>query len=96
MAPAAPRSFARPYEPSSRESPNSALKHGISAADALYAANHRIYESWPDDDVPAKQFVMGFDSQGRLLELVILTFDSGNQLLIHAMKARRHLLDLID
>ena len=38
---------------------NSALKHGISAADALYAANHRIYESWPDDDVPAKQFVMG-------------------------------------
>ena len=75
---------------------NSALKHGISAADALYAANHRIYESWPDDDVPAKQFVMGFDSQGRLLELVILTFDSGHQLLIHAMKARRHLLDLID
>ena len=75
---------------------NSALKHGISAADALYATNHRIYESWPDDDVPAKQFVMGFDSQGRLLELVILTFDSGHQLLIHAMKARRHLLDLID
>ncbi len=42
---------------------NSALKHGISAADALYAANHRIYESWPDDDVPAKQFVMGFDTK---------------------------------
>ena len=46
--------------------------------------------------MPAKQFVMGFDNRGRLLELVILTFDSGNQLLIHAMKARRHLLDLID
>ncbi len=45
--------------------------------------------------MPAKQFVMGFDSHGRLLELVILTFDSGDQLLIHAMKARRHLLDLI-
>ena len=39
---------------------------------------------------------MGFDSQGRLLELIILTFDRGHQLLIHAMKARRHLLDLID
>lgn len=61
----------------------------------LYMPRHRIYESWPDDNMPAKQFVMGFDSHGRLLELVILTFDSGDQLLIHAMKARRHLLDLI-
>ena len=75
---------------------HSALKHGVSAEDALHAARHRIYESLPDDSMPAKQFVMGFDNRGRLLELVIRTFDSGNQLLIHAMKARRHLLDLID
>ncbi|MGL5864329.1 MAG: toxin-antitoxin system toxin subunit [Dermatophilaceae bacterium] len=46
--------------------------------------------------MPAKQFVPGFDGSGRLLELAIVTFDSGHQLVIHAMKARRkyhHLLE---
>ncbi|MCL3778467.1 MULTISPECIES: toxin [unclassified Actinomyces] len=74
----------------------SALKHGVDAQDSIHAAQHRVYESRPDDDVPAKQFIMGFDRQGRLLELVVLTFDSGNQLVIHAMRARRHLLGLLD
>ncbi len=47
-------------------------------------------------DSPAKQFLLGFDTGGRLLERTILAFDSGNQLVVHAMKARRkyrHLLD---
>lgn len=74
----------------------SALRHGISEADILYAAENWAYSSDPDDEMPAKQFVLGFDRRGRLLELAILTFDSGHQLVIHAMKARRkyhHLLD---
>lgn len=74
----------------------SALKHGISEIDILYAAENWAYASDPDDDMPAKQFVLGFGRSGRLLELVIPTFDSGHQLVIHAMKARRkyrHLLD---
>ena len=74
----------------------SALKRGVSTENVLHAVEHRIYESQPDDDMPAKQFLMGFDRCGRLLEVVVLTFDSGNRLVIHAMKARRHLLDLID
>lgn len=37
----------------------------------------------------------GFDSAGRLLELVVLRFDSGNELVIHAMKARAQYLDVI-
>lgn len=74
----------------------SALKHGVSEEDILRAATHRAYESEPDDDLPAKQFVLGFDRHGRLLELGILTFDSGNQLVIHAMKSRRRFLDLLD
>jgi hypothetical protein len=32
---------------------------------------------------------------GRLLETVVLVFDSGNELLIHAMKARTDYLDLL-
>ncbi len=46
--------------------------------------------------MPAKQFLLGFDRTGRLLELVILTFDSGHRLVIHAMKARRQYLHLLD
>jgi hypothetical protein len=35
------------------------------------------------------------DTQGRLLETVVLVFDSGNELVIHAMKARPQLLWLL-
>jgi hypothetical protein len=75
---------------------HSARRHGIADADILHATTSRAYESEPDEDIPAKQFVLGFDRHGRLLELVIVTFDSGNQLVIHAMKARRSVLDLLD
>lgn len=74
----------------------SARKHGIADEAILHAATHRAYESEPDDDVPAKQFVLGFDGHGRILQLAIVTFDSGNQLVIHAMKARRSVLGLLD
>lgn len=74
----------------------SALKHGVSELDILYAAENWSYASAPDDDIPAKQFVLGFDRSGRLLEMAILTFDSGHQLVIHAMKARRQYLHLLN
>ena len=48
-----------------------------------------------DDDSPARQLRLGFDTQGRLLETVVLVFDSGNELIIHAMKARPPMLDLL-
>ena len=49
-----------------------------------------------DEDGAARQLRLGFDSTGRLLEVVVLRFDSGNELVIHAMKARRQYLDLLD
>ena len=39
---------------------------------------------------------LGFDRSGRLLELAILTFDSGHHLVVHAMKARRQYLHLLE
>lgn len=75
---------------------SSAFKHGISEDDILFAAENWAYASRPDDPMPAKQLVLGFDTGGRLLELPILTFDSGHQLVIHAMKARRRYLHLLD
>ncbi len=73
----------------------SALKHGIDEVDGGYAAEHHVYTADLDDDSPARQFRLGFDASGRLLELVVLRFDSGNELLIHAMKARSQYRDLL-
>lgn len=73
----------------------SALKHGISQDDGIYAAKRHIYAADLDDGNPAREFRLGFDRSGRLLEMVVLRFDSGNELLIHAMKARPQYLDLL-
>lgn len=75
---------------------DSATKHGIVPDDAIHAAEHAVFVSDLDDDSPARQLRLGFDTAGRLLELVVLRFDSGNELVIHAMKARRQYLDLLD
>ena len=48
-----------------------------------------------DGDSLARPLRLGFDTQGRLLETVVLVFDSGNELVIHAMKARSRMLDLL-
>lgn len=74
----------------------SALKHGVQAEDALHAATHWAYASEPDEDNPARQLRLGFDTTGRMLEIVVLHFDSGNELIIHAMKARSTYLALLD
>jgi hypothetical protein len=73
----------------------SALNHGINATDGVYAAQRCSYVSDLDDESPTRQFRLGFDQAGRLLELVVLRFDSGNELLIHAMRARPKYYDLI-
>jgi predicted hotdog family 3-hydroxylacyl-ACP dehydratase len=72
-----------------------ALKHQVSAEDGIYAAQHAVYVAYLDDDSPSRQLRLGFDSSGRLLEVVVLLFDSGNELLIHAMKARAEYFDLL-
>lgn len=73
-----------------------ALKHGIDAEAGVLAATNAVYVSDLDEDSPARQFRLGFDAAGRLLELLVLRFDSGNELVIHAMKARKQYLDLLE
>lgn len=73
----------------------SALKHGIDEADSIYAAQNYVFVAPLSDDHPARELRLGFDPKNRLLELVVLRFDSGNELLIHAMKARKQYLDLL-
>lgn len=74
---------------------SSALKHGITETDAIHAAEHPVYVADLGNASPARQLRLGFDGAGRLLETVVLTFDSGNELVIHAMKARPEYRDLL-
>jgi len=73
----------------------SALKHGIPEEDILYAANWALWIEPLDEDNPQRELRLGFDATGRMLELVVLIFDSGNELVIHATKARSQCLDLL-
>lgn len=74
---------------------DAALKHGIPSDDIRQAASWPLWVEDLDDDLPARQLRIGFDTRGRLLETVVLVFDSGNELVIHAMKARPQMLDLL-
>lgn len=73
----------------------SALKHGVRERDATQAATWSLWVEDLDDDSPSRQLRLGFDTAGRLLETVVLVFDSGNELVIHAMKARPQMYDLL-
>lgn len=73
----------------------SALKHGVLREDAIQAATWPVWIEDLDENSPARQLRLGFDTRGRLLETVVLVFDSGNELVIHAMKARPQMIDLL-
>lgn len=79
---------------------SSARKHQrrdkLTDADILHAAEYWEFATSPDDDMPANEFRLGFDGSGRLLELQVLIFDSGDELVIHAMKARKQYVALLE
>lgn len=74
---------------------DSALKHGVLREDAIQAATWAVWIEDLDENSPARQLRLGFDTCGRLLETVVLVFDSGNELVIHAMRARPQMIDLL-
>ena len=49
-----------------------------------------------DDENPQRQLRIGFDTQPRLLETVVLVWDDGTEEVIHAMKCRAKYLDLLN
>lgn len=72
----------------------SALKHGIDPRDAVHAAEHAVFAFDQQEDQPYRQLRLGFDPAGRLLEVVVLYFDDGTSMVIHAMKARKKYYEL--
>jgi hypothetical protein len=78
---------------------DSARKHfrrdRLTEAGVLYAAQHTLCQAQLDDEDDPCRWLIGFDDTGRMLELVVLVFDSGDEMVIHAMKARSQYLDLL-
>lgn len=74
----------------------SALKHGVTADDAIQAAEWSLWvEPLDEDDWPKRELRLGFDTQVRLLETIVLRFESGDEMVIHAMPARKKYLHLL-
>ena len=74
----------------------SALKHGVSSEDAVQASEWPLWiEPLDMDGPPERELRLGFDTSARLLETVVLVFESGDELVIHAMPARKKYLDLL-
>ncbi|MBE6477312.1 MAG: toxin [Propionibacteriaceae bacterium] len=74
----------------------SALKHGLDPEDIIHAAYWAQWiEPLEDDDWPHQELRLGFDTKSRLLETVVLVFESGSELVIHAMPARKQYWDLL-
>ncbi len=74
----------------------SALKHGVSPEDAIQAAEWALWiEPLDEDGPPHRELRLGFDTRARLLETVVLVLDGGEEMVIHAMSARKKYLDLL-
>ena len=74
----------------------SALKHGVTATDAIQAAEWSLWiEPLDDDGPPVRELRLGFDTMARLLETVVLIHANGDEMVIHAMPARKRYLDLL-
>ena len=74
----------------------SALKHGVSAEDAIQAAEWSLWiEPLGDDGPPTRELRLGFDTRARLLETVVPLLEGGAEVILHAMPARKKYLDLL-
>jgi len=74
----------------------SALKHGVSLEDAIHAAEWSLWiEPLDEGGPPNRELRLGFDTGAKLLETVVLVFESGDEMIIHAMPVRKKYLDLL-
>lgn len=74
---------------------SSALKHGVKEHDAAQADEWPLWIEPLDDGQPYRELQLGFDSSARLLETVVLIFEGGAELVIHAMACRKKYFDLL-
>ncbi|MFP3043803.1 hypothetical protein LQZ19_18480 [Treponema primitia] len=73
---------------------DSARKHGVSDADIIYVIEHAI-EVIELEDEPQKLLYIGFDRSLRALEVVTVVKINGEEIVIHAMKATKKVIDIL-
>jgi hypothetical protein len=74
----------------------SARKHRVSDEDAIAAASSPLVSGPLGDENPQRELKIGFDTQARLLETVVLVWDDGTEEVIHAMRCRPQYKALLD
>jgi hypothetical protein len=68
----------------------SARKHGVTDRQIFHALDHaRLVADLQDHTSPTRTLVLGYDPAGNMLELIVLHFDDGRDMVIHAMPMRR-------
>jgi hypothetical protein len=74
----------------------SAGKPGVAVSDVVHALEHEIVSFDLERDAdPPKTLVIGPDSAGNLLEIIVLVLDADRLIAIHAMKLRRQFHELM-
>ena len=74
----------------------SASKHGVGDGDAFHAvANALVVADMGDGESPLRTLVLGPDRSGNMLEVIVLHFDDGREMVIHAMSMRAHYRGLL-
>ena len=74
----------------------SARKHGVTDRQIEHALDHaRLVADLTDETLPARTLVLGPDSAGNMLELIVLHLDDGRDMVIHAMPMRRQYESLL-
>jgi hypothetical protein len=71
------------------------LRQGLQASKHRHGDQLASYVAGLDEGSPHRGLRLGFDTAGRLIELVVLRLYSCTQLLVHVMKAWPQYIDLI-
>lgn len=74
---------------------DSARKHGVADEDILHAIDHALAIEDAAEE-PDRWLLIGADRAGNLLEIVVLTTNEDQQLVIHAMPMRAKYRRLLD
>ena len=70
----------------------SAVKHGFSKEDILYALKQSIYDETLESD-PNKTLSICYDGKARLLEIIFHVISDENIVVFHAMPCRKNYIE---
>ena len=70
----------------------SAIKHGQSKEDILYALERSIYDETLQSD-PNKTLSIGYDKNANLLEVVFHVLSDEHIIVFHSMPCRKHYIE---